>query len=326
MPVKISGSEYDLRFLKCSVESIKQQTDDNWILVIVDDFSDNEKVSEALDEIGKELGEKAHIIHLEKNVGSGMARNEGVRYANEIGAPFILFNDSDDLSHPRRLELVRKAFEDDDANVVYTSFDVINENDEIVPLEKVSPTVREIINGHKKDAVEGENAWISIASKKKYTNLTSCTAVRTSLAAQEPFPASSVSEDCHTWFRYAAHPGRYVFLREIKNRYRICSGVQSRSRSKHSDFYEQMYKMDSDGFEQAVIRAKKYGTMGGLEENVIRAAFHVRIALTLLHAESERLCRESLAVASEISRIKTLECIDLLDCEPGEKEKMKQLL
>jgi len=37
------------------------------------------------------------------------------------------------------------------------------------------------------DVVEGENAWIGIVTKKKYTNLTSCTAVRSSLAVDVIF-------------------------------------------------------------------------------------------------------------------------------------------
>lgn len=326
MPVKISGSEMELRHLRLSVESIKQQTDRDWILIMVDDFSDDAKVSEALDAIQDELKDKVHIIHLEKNVGAGMARNVGIRYANEIGAPFILFNDSDDLSHPKRLELVREKFRDENTNVVYTSFDVIDENNTIVPLEQITLSVREIIDGHKVDVVEGENAWISIAMKKKYTNLTSCTAARTSLAVEEPFPSLSVSEDSHTWFRYGAHPGKFAFLSEIKGGYRICTGVQSRSRSKNNDFYKKMFETDSAGFEEAVKIAKKYGTMGGRDENDIRTAFHVRLALTLIHGDSEEYCKKSLEIASKISKEKTLAYIDLLYCEPVDKEKMRALV
>ena len=182
MPVKIIGDEAELRFFRASVDSIKRQTDTDWKLVMVEDFSDDKRVYDVIDEMKKDLKDKLHVIYSDKNYGTGAARNTGIKYANEIGAPFILFNDSDDLSHPRRLELVRKAFDSDPAvNVVYTSFDVINEKDEYVPREKISPPVREIIDGHKSDVVEGENAWIDIAIKKKYTNLTSCTAVRTSL-------------------------------------------------------------------------------------------------------------------------------------------------
>ena len=187
-------------------------------------------------------------------------------------------------------------------------------------------SVREIIDGHKVDVVEGENAWIMIATKKKYTNLTSCTAVRTSLAFSEPFPVGSASEDSHTWVWYAAHPGKFVFLRDIKGKYRICSNVESRSRSNNINFYGEMFKMDSSGFEEAMKIAKKYGTTGGWDENDLRAAFYVRLALTLLHGGSEKYCRKSLSLAINISKEKTLEYIDLLYCEPEYKARMKELV
>ena len=327
MPVKISGDETELHFFRESVESIKHQTDDNWILIMVDDYSDNKAVYDTIDEIKSDLKDKLHVIYSDKNYGAGTARNKGVEYANEIGATFILFNDTDDISDPRRLELVRTAFEEDKTvNVVYTSFDVIDENNNVVPHDRINMSVREIIDGHKVDIVEGENSWIQIATKKKYTNLTSCTAVRTALAYKEPFPIGSVSEDSHTWVRYAAYPGKFVFLRDIKGGYRICSNVESRSRSNNIDFYGQMMKMDSAGFEEAMKIAKKYGTMGGWDENDLRTAFHVRLALSLLHGDSEEYCKKSLSLAMNISKEKTLEYIDLLHCEPEYKARMKAMV
>lgn len=326
MPVKLSGDELELRLFKESVESIKRQTDDNWILIMVDDYSDKQNVYDTIDEMKNDLGDKLHVIYSDKNYGSGATRNKGVKCAYEIGAPFILFNDSDDISDPRRLELVRKAFDEDETvNVVYTSFDVIDENDNVVPHDRILMSVREIIDGHQVDIVEGENAWIGIATKKKYTNLTSCTAVRTSLAAEEPFPSVSVSEDSHTWVRYAAHPGKFVFLRNIKGGYRICSNVASRSRSNNADFYKKMFEVDFAGFEEAVKVAKKYGTMGGLDENDIRTAFYVRLALSLLHGESVKYCKKSLDKALAVSKEKTLKYIDQLYCAPEYKESMLAL-
>ena len=178
----------ELRFLRETIESIKNQTDKNWQLVIVEDYSNVKIVYDVLDELKAEMGDKLHIIYSDRNYGIGVARNRGVAYAHEIGAPFILYNDADDISDPRRLKLVRKAFEDESINVVYTSFDVIDENGNVTPRDQLSPAIKEIIEGNEFDAVEGEYAWINIALKKKYTNLTSCTAVRTSLAFEEKFP------------------------------------------------------------------------------------------------------------------------------------------
>ena len=325
MPVKISGDETDLRFFRASVDSIKNQTDKNWQIVMVEDFSNDKRVYDVIDEMKEDLKDKLHVIYSDKNYGTGAARNKGILYAKEIGAPFILYNDSDDISDLRRLELVRKAFEDERVNVVYTSFDVIDENDNIVPRESIALPVLEIIDGHKVDIVNGENAFVNIAIKKKYTNLTSCTAVRTSLAAEELFPNASVSEDCHTWLRYGAHSGKFKFIKEIKGKYRICSGTQSRSRINNNDFYEKLFKMDSDGFEQALKIAKKYDTLGGMDENELRAAFHVRLALNLLNGGLKNLCKKSLAIALKISKERTLYYVDLLPCDGKTKSLIKEM-
>ena len=326
MPLKLNGSELELSLFKTAVESIKNQTDKDWILVLVDDYSNNKVVYDYVDKIKEDLKEKIHVIYSEKNNGPGVSRNIGISYAHEIGAPFVVFLDSDDVSDPRRLELVRKAFEDETVNVVYTSFDVIDENGNIVPDDKINMSVREIIDGHKVDIVEGENAWIQITMKKKYTNLTSCTAVRTSLAYEEKFPQAYVSEDCHTWMRYGAHPGKFVFLRDIKGGYRICSGTSSRSRSENVDFYGKMMQMDSAGFEAALELAKKYGTMGGYDEYELRTAFYVRLALGLIHGGSEQYCKIMLEKAMAISKENTLKYLDLLYCEPQYKTKMKEMV
>ena len=327
MPVKISGGEMELRHFRIAVDSIKNQTDTNWLLVMVEDYSNDKRVYDSIDKIKEDLKDKLHVIYSDKNYGTGAARNKGILYAKEIGAPFILYNDSDDVSHPRRLELTRKAFDaDETVNVVYSSFDVIDENGNLVSEDKLALPIKEIIDGHKVDIVEGENAWINIVTKKKYTNLTSCTAVRTSLAAEELFPPLSASEDCHTWMRYGAHPGKFVFLREIKGDYRICTGVASRSRSNISEFYDMLYRTDSDGFEQALKIAKQYGTMGGWDENDLRAAFHVRLALNLLHSDREDYCRQSLALAKSISPEKALAYVEQLPCSPSIKSRMKEML
>ncbi len=84
--------------------------------------------------------------------------------------------------------------------------------------------------------------------------------------------------------------------------------------------------MDSSGFEEAMKIAKKYGTMGGWDENDLRTAFHVRLALSLLHGGSEEYCLRSLSEAVKISKEKTLKYIDLLYCEPEYKARMKELV
>ena len=94
----------------------------------------------------------------------------------------------------------------------------------------------------------------------------------------------------------------------------------------NEDFYEQMFEMDSSGFEEAVKIAYKYDTMGGLDENDLRVAFYVRLALCLLHGDNEVYCRKALQKAVDISKSQTLRLIELLQCETECKEKMKEYI
>ena len=328
MPLKISGSEKDIRDFRASISAIENQTDPDWDIILVEDFSNDEKVYQAIDDIKAKLKDRIHVIYSDKNYGTGPARNKGVLYAKEKGYPFILFNDSDDLSDPRRLELVRKAFDEDESvNVVYTSFDIIDENSQSVSDDKIPACIKEIIDGHKVDPVEGECAWAQIAMKKKYTNLTSCTAVRTLLASAELFPNASVSEDCHTWMRYGAHPGKFHLIKEIIGHYRIRLGTQSRSRSINKDFYEKMYLCDCDGFEQALKLAKKYGTMPKeYDELELRTAQRTRLTLNLYNSGNLFLAERAINDANAISKELTKKYINLLPCDSQIKKEIANLI
>jgi hypothetical protein len=122
-------------------------------------------------------------------------------------------------------------------------------------------------------------------------------------------------------------PGKFVFIREIKNSYRICSDQQSRSRGLNDDFYEQMAAVDMEGFEEAMKIAKSYGRVKPEDENeMIRRAFYVRLALCEMHGGADGLCKKLLDMASALSKEKTLEDIGRLECDEDDKEKMRKMV
>jgi glycosyltransferase involved in cell wall biosynthesis len=205
MPHWSEGDEASKKYIDETIDSIIAQTDDNWQLIIVDDLSPSEEIKKFLETLKDKAPGKIHIIYSDKNQGPGVCRNIGIDWAAEQGSPFVLFNDADDISHKDRLKISRQILaEDSDATVVYTTFDVIDENSNVVPREKLSPSIIEIIDSHKGNPPQGENAWIAIATETGYTNLTSATTVRIDAAKDYPFPPAKVSEDSHTWMRYAA--------------------------------------------------------------------------------------------------------------------------
>ena len=88
------------RGLLTAVRSILAQTWANVEIIIVDDASPPE-----FDEVlraAAALGERIRLVRLPVNAGTYAARNAGLDAA---GGEFVAFQDSDDWSHPRRLEL-----------------------------------------------------------------------------------------------------------------------------------------------------------------------------------------------------------------------------
>ena len=86
MPVKIIGNELELRFFREAVASIKNQTDTDWIIIMVDDDSDDPNVYHQLEAFKEDLKDKLHIIYSDKNYGAGAARNKAIQL-NEQGFP-----------------------------------------------------------------------------------------------------------------------------------------------------------------------------------------------------------------------------------------------
>ena len=86
--------------LLTAMRSIAGQTWSNLEVILVDDGSPAE-YDEVLSRAAA-LGERTRVIRLPVNAGTYAARNAGLDAA---GGEFVTFQDSDDWSHPRRLEL-----------------------------------------------------------------------------------------------------------------------------------------------------------------------------------------------------------------------------
>ncbi|MBE5900341.1 MAG: hypothetical protein E7280_00355 [Lachnospiraceae bacterium] len=126
--------------------------------------------------------------------------------------------------------------------------------------------------------------------------------------------------------RYGAYPGKFAFIPEIKNCYRICTDEESRSRSQNVDFYEQMAAVDTEGFEEALKIAKSYNRVKPEDEDAIRRAFYVRLALSLLHGGSETMAEKHMNMAVEISKEGTLSDVEKLYCGEDYRERLVNMV
>ncbi len=277
-------SEESWTALRWTVDSLLAQDDPAWRAVIVDDASPRPDTRPRLDAVRTLAPDRIDVVLRDTNQGPGTCRNAGVGWAAEQGAPFVLFLDADDIAHPQRLSRTRELFgRRPEVDFVYSGFTVIDERGDAVAEEHITPSIREILDSHRKGPVEGPDAWIAIGTELGYTTLTSTVSVRTDLALRFPFPGTYVAEDDHAWLRMSAGGSGFAFLPDTHTGYRVPTGVEG-SATRHaigSGFYWASAQVTSDGFARALSLALARGTVEESEAERLRARFYARLAETM---------------------------------------------
>jgi glycosyltransferase involved in cell wall biosynthesis len=287
-----------------TIEGLFLQTDEDWSAIIIVDMPPSKEANEYLNTLKQKYYPKIDVILLEQNVGQGVCRNLGVLKALERGHSIILFNDSDDISHPSRLEVVKKIFlENPQVDVVYSTFDVIDENNTVTPVEKISSPILEILESHVQSPLEGNNIWIKMGTETGITNITSSTAVRIQLAYRCPFPNEKASEDFHSWIRMSAHGAYFKYAPLIPTKYRIPTFMKyqaSRTRIGLSNFNQIKARVDSDGFSKATEIALARNMIKPEEIPMIKAKFYRRLAKSMRRETENELATHLSSMAAQL--------------------------
>ncbi|MBE7629133.1 glycosyltransferase family 2 protein [Tenacibaculum piscium] len=97
----ITPSYNSSTFIKQTIESVLNQTYENWEMIIVDDMSTDNSVEIIESYIEKSPKDKIRLIQNKTNSGPALTRNEAIKNAK---GRYIAFLDSDDLWIPQKLE------------------------------------------------------------------------------------------------------------------------------------------------------------------------------------------------------------------------------
>jgi glycosyltransferase involved in cell wall biosynthesis len=286
LPHFSAGTEQEFHNLNSALESLRAQTDDNWRAILVDDNSTAPHVRQHLSRCASELEGRLQVVYSSTNRGPGHARNVGIAKALEAGHPYVLFLDSDDVAHPRRVEVTRQLFSRHaEVGVIYSTFEIIDDFGHPVPRERLTPSIVEILEAHESNPPQGDDVWIAIATETGYVNLTSATAVRTHIAARCPFPCERVSEDFCAWLAYSAAGARYLYTPDIPAKYRIPQNVEgSASRDREGGAHQfniKKSKVDVNGFESALVMALERGALSEEQARALRVRFFLRRAASM---------------------------------------------
>ena len=109
------------RFIAETIQSVIDQTYQNWELLIVDDCS-----TDNTDEVVASFkDDRIKYFHNEKNSGAALTRNRAMR---EARGEWIAFLDSDDLWMPEKLEKQIAFMKDNGYTLSYTEYEKIDED------------------------------------------------------------------------------------------------------------------------------------------------------------------------------------------------------
>lgn len=110
------------QFIGESINSVLNQTYQNWELIVVDDCS-----TDNTEKIVKEYKDKRiKLFSNEKNMGVAYSRNKGIKLSK---ADYIAFLDSDDIWDTEKLKMQIETM-NDEINFTFTGSKFVNENGE----------------------------------------------------------------------------------------------------------------------------------------------------------------------------------------------------
>lgn len=251
-------------YLKKCIDSLLNQTYDNYIVTLVDDGSPD-KCPLICDEYAVKYPQKVRVYH-KPNGGLSDARNYAVERSK---SEFVAFVDSDDwVSNDFILNLMNGL----------TSIDV---DLVISPFYRVVETSKgiSVLTMPKTDSCEmtAEEALIGLCKEKYYGSHACSKLIRRSLVLSYPYPVGKYYEDSYTTYKhivnsrkisYVSKPGYYYLQRNG-------SIVRSKFQKKHLDFFyatrEMVDYMISNHYSETIIAFGVYKLLSSAHTTFVHA-------------------------------------------------------
>lgn len=104
-----------------AIRSVQDQTVTDWQLFVIDDGS-KDGTCRIVAELAQ-MDSRIHLLPNEKNMGTARTRNRGLELCR---SRYVAFLDSDDIWYPQKLERQLAAAEEKKADVVFTSYAIID--------------------------------------------------------------------------------------------------------------------------------------------------------------------------------------------------------
>ncbi len=208
------------KFISATIQSVQNQTYQNWEMLIVDDGSSDNTI-EIVNEIAKQ-DKRIQFFPQKQNVGPAKARNIGI--ANAKGK-FMTFLDADDIWFPKFIENSIQTIKKTNIHFVFSSYKRSNENLEFVYSDFIVPEKVTYTDILKTNSISCLTAFIDIEVLGKKT-----------------MPEIFKRQDMGLWLQYLKEIPFAYGIQETQAIYRIRENSLSRNKSKLLKYQWQFYR------------------------------------------------------------------------------------
>ena len=150
-----------------TIKSVQNQTFDKWELIVIDDCSNDATCSIVKRIMADDT--RISLIKNDTNIGVAETRNRGLDICK---GKYIAFLDADDIWYPDKLEQQIELAEKESADIVYSSYDIIDANGSKVKSSYIVPEAVSYEELLKENVIGCSSVVISreIAEKYRFNN------------------------------------------------------------------------------------------------------------------------------------------------------------
>ena len=192
------------KFIKDTINTVLQQTHQNFELILVDDCSNDASIQL----IQQEKDKRIQLIKNKKNSGAAISRNNGIKIAK---GKYLCFLDADDLWDKQKIEKQVSYMKKNNCAFSYTAYEFAN--------EKGLPTGKKVFIPSKityNEALKNTTIWTSTVMFNMEK-----------LSKEDIYMPNVKSEDTATWWKILKKIDKAYGLNEILSYYRRSEGTLS---------------------------------------------------------------------------------------------------
>ncbi|MQP25009.1 glycosyltransferase [Flavobacterium sp. LMO8] len=216
----ITPSYNSAKFIAETIQSVQNQTYQNWEMIIVDDGSSDETENVVLSIIQNDNRIQFHKLN--QNSGPAVARNTGIEIAS---GDYLTFIDADDIWYPAFIENNIKTIKETGIPFVFSSYKRANEELEFVYSDFIVPSKVSYTDILKSNSISCLTAFVDIKKLgKKY------------------MPLIRKRQDMGLWLNYLKVIPFAHGIQETQAIYRIRENSLSRKKSDLIKYQWQFYR------------------------------------------------------------------------------------